>query len=280
MRRYFARKLLIYGLTFVVAVTVNWMIPRFMPGDPVSAMVARARVSHPEAAEAMRTYYNNLFGFDEPLWQQYLNFWGALLQGDFGITIFVFPTPVGDVLLDALPYTLGLMIPAVPAQLVRGQQDRRAGRPPQGPRQHGAAGRLPADGHAVHVARHHARLGAGAKAGWFPISGGYSLDSSRGWTATSCWTLLHHWVLPFLSLFLVALGGWAIGMRNMIIYELESDYSNYLAALGAPQRLIRRYAFRNARAAADHRPGAPARACWSPGRSSPRSSSPTRGSAH
>ena len=41
-------------------------------------------------------------------------------------------------------------------------------------------------------------------------------------------------------------GGWAIGMRNMIIYELESDYSRYLEALGAPQRLVRKYAFRNA----------------------------------
>ncbi len=52
--------------------------------------------------------------------------------------------------------------------------------------------------------------------------------------------------MPFLSLFLVMFGGWAIGMRNMIIYELESDYSKYLEALGAPQGLIRTYAFRNA----------------------------------
>jgi peptide/nickel transport system permease protein len=55
-----------------------------------------------------------------------------------------------------------------------------------------------------------------------------------------------HWLLPFLSLFLVQFGGWAIGMRNMIIYELESDYTHWLEALGAPQSLVRRYAFRNA----------------------------------
>lgn len=58
--------------------------------------------------------------------------------------------------------------------------------------------------------------------------------------------MLHHWLLPFLSLFLVQLGGWAIGMRNLIIYELESDYSNYMDALGAPKKLVRGYAFRNA----------------------------------
>jgi peptide/nickel transport system permease protein len=66
------------------------------------------------------------------------------------------------------------------------------------------------------------------------------------WSWSFALDLLQHWVLPFLSLFLVALGGWAIGMRNLIIYELESDYANYLAALGAPKGLIRRYAFRNA----------------------------------
>ena len=53
-------------------------------------------------------------------------------------------------------------------------------------------------------------------------------------------------MLPFLSLFLVSFGGWAIGMRNLIIYELEADYANYLQSLGAPQRLVRRYAYRNA----------------------------------
>jgi peptide/nickel transport system permease protein len=57
---------------------------------------------------------------------------------------------------------------------------------------------------------------------------------------------LEHWFLPFLSLFLVLVGGWAIGMRNLVIYELETDYANYLNALGAPERLVRRYAFRNA----------------------------------
>ena len=57
---------------------------------------------------------------------------------------------------------------------------------------------------------------------------------------------LQHWFLPFASLFLVQFGGWAIGMRNMIIYELEADYSHYLEALGAPRRLVRKYAFKNA----------------------------------
>jgi peptide/nickel transport system permease protein len=88
--------------------------------------------------------------------------------------------------------------------------------------------------------------GFGVALGWFPVAGGYDFGLVPQWSWSFAFDLAQHWVLPFLSLFLVSLGGWAIGMRNLIIYELESDYANYLAALGAPKRLIRKYAFRNA----------------------------------
>ncbi|TDE50209.1 ABC transporter permease [Nonomuraea mesophila] len=246
MRRYFSRKLLIYGLTFFVAVTVNWLIPRFMPGDPVASMVARANVAQPEAVEAMRAYYNDLFGFDQPLWQQYVNFWGAMFQGDFGISIWLFPTPVSTVINGAVPYTLGLIVPSVLLSWVVGNRFGAY-----------AARRKLLDNTVLPVgyvltAMPYMWLAVllawalGVIAGLFPVAGGYSFSMRPNWSWTFVLDLLHHWTLPFLSLFLVALGGWAIGMRNMIIYELESDYSNYLSALGAPARLIRRYAFRNA----------------------------------
>lgn len=246
MRRYFGRKLLIYGLTFFVAVTVNWMIPRFMPGDPIASMVARANVTNAQAVEAMRAYYSNLFGLDQPLWQQYVNFWGALAHGDFGISIWLFPTPVTDVITQAVPYTLALIIPSVLLSWVVGNRFGAY-----------AARRKLLDNTVLPVGYVLTAMpymwlavllawGFGVLLGWFPVAGGYSFSIRPNWSWTFVLDLLHHWTLPFLSLFLVALGGWAIGMRNMIIYELESDYSSYLSALGAPSRLIRRYAFRNA----------------------------------
>jgi peptide/nickel transport system permease protein len=80
----------------------------------------------------------------------------------------------------------------------------------------------------------------------FPISGGYdpSLLPQLSWTFVA--NLLYHWFLPFITVFLVSLGGWAIGMRNLVIYELENDSSRYLRALGGSERLVRRYAYRNA----------------------------------
>jgi peptide/nickel transport system permease protein len=82
--------------------------------------------------------------------------------------------------------------------------------------------------------------------GVFPIAGAYSFAMLPNLSWAFIGSVLQHWFLPFASLFLVAFGGWSIGMRNMIIYELEADYSHYLEALGAPRRLVRSYAFSNA----------------------------------
>jgi peptide/nickel transport system permease protein len=246
MGGYLARKTLVYGLTFVVAVTLNWLIPRLMPGDPVQRMVARAAVQHPETIVAMTDYYERMFGLDLPIWQQYLNYWGSLFRGDLGTSVWLFPTPVSEVVLDAVPYTLGIMIPAILLSFVVGNTVGAM-----------AARSRWLDNVALPVGYLVTAMpymwlaillawGFGVALGWFPVAGGYDFGLVPQWTWSFALDLLQHWVLPFLSLFLVSLGGWAIGMRNLIIYELESDYANYLAALGAPRRLIRQYAFRNA----------------------------------
>jgi peptide/nickel transport system permease protein len=246
MGGYLARKTLVYGLTFVVAVTLNWLIPRLMPGDPVQRMVARTAVQHPETIVAMTDYYERMFGLDLPIWQQYLNYWGSLFRGDLGTSVWLFPTPVSEVVLDAVPYTLGIMIPAILLSFVVGNTVGAM-----------AARSRWLDNVALPVGYLVTAMpymwlaillawGFGVALGWFPVAGGYDFGLVPQWSWSFAFDLLQHWVLPFLSLFLVSLGGWAIGMRNLIIYELESDYANYLAALGAPKRLIRQYAFRNA----------------------------------
>ena len=110
--RYLARKVLIYLVTFFVAVTIDWAIPRLMPGDPIERLLSRMQ-AQPSASEALTGYYTEAFGFDVPLWKQYLNFWAALFHGDLGRSIANFPTPVSELILGALPYTLALLVPAV-----------------------------------------------------------------------------------------------------------------------------------------------------------------------
>jgi peptide/nickel transport system permease protein len=246
VRRYFGRKLLTYLITFFVAVTIDWMIPRFMPGDPVAVLITKTNALTPEQAQAMTVYYTNLFGLNKSLPEQYLNFWTSLLHGDLGLSLYGVGKPVLDMIMAAVPYTLALLIPAILLSWWTGNTFGAL-----------AARRRWLDNTILPVGY----VLTATPYMWlaivlsftlsfslriFPLSGGYGFNLEPTLTWLFFTDLVAHWVLPFLSLFLIMFGGWAIGMRNMIIYELESDYSRYLGALGAPQSLIRKYAFRNA----------------------------------
>ncbi|HPD07350.1 MAG TPA: ABC transporter permease [Candidatus Bipolaricaulis sp.] len=245
MKRYLGRKLAIYALTFFLAVTIDWMIPRFMPGNPVQTMLSRVSL-RAEAVDALRGYYTRAFGLDVPVWQQYLNFWRAVFQGDLGVSIYLFPKRVSSILMEAVPYSIALLLPAILLSWLAGNKFGAF-----------AARRKWLDNTLLPVgylltATPYMWLGVllawafGIVLDVFPIAGAYSFQMSPHLSWAFIKDLLWHWFLPFASLFLVMFGGWAIGMRNMIIYELEADYSKYLESLGAPARLIRKYAFRNA----------------------------------
>ncbi len=245
MRRYFGRKLLIYILTFFLAVTIDWMIPRFMPGNPVQVMLARAGL-RAEAAQVMYGYYTQAFGLDLPIWQQYLNFWKAIFHGDLGTSVFVFPTPVTKVIMNAVPYDIFLLLPAILLSWFAGNNFGAFAA-----RSKWLDNTILPLGYIL-TATPYMWLGIllawafGIVLGIFPIAGAYSFALRPHLSWTFIGSVLKHWFLPFASIFLVKFGGWAIGMRNMIIYELEADYSHYLEALGAPRKLVRKYAFRNA----------------------------------
>ena len=245
MKRYLARKAGIYLVTFYVAVTIDWAIPRLMPGDPISRLLSRMQ-AQPAAAHALQGFYTKAFGFDVPWWKQYLNFWAALFHGDLGRSVADFPTPVSQLILGALPYTLALLVPAILLSFWTGNKVGAL-----------AARRKRLDNTVLpagYVLTATPQMWLGIVLAWvfastlgiFPVSGAYAMSIQPAWSFEFAWSFLQHWVLPFLALYLVAFGGWAIGMRNMIIYELDADYSNYLAALGAPTKLVRRYAYRNA----------------------------------
>jgi peptide/nickel transport system permease protein len=245
MARYLTRKICIYLVTFWVAVTIDWAIPRFMPGDPIQQLLSRMQ-AQPGAQQILTGYYTKAFGFNVPLWKQYLNFWAALFRGDLGRSIMDFPTPVSTLIFGALPYTLALLVPAILLSFWAGNKVGAL-----------AARRKSLDNGVLpfaYVLTSTPQMWLGlvlawllaSTLGWFPVSGAYSFSMQPEWSVQFVGSFLDHWVLPFLALFLVAFGGWAIGMRNLIIYELEADYSHYLAALGAPTRLVRKYAYRNA----------------------------------
>jgi peptide/nickel transport system permease protein len=245
LKKYIGRKIFIYLLTFFLAVTIDWLIPRFMPGDPIRNMLARVSVNT-NAVQVMYDYYTHTFGLDLPIWQQYLNFWGNLLHGNLGISVYLFPTPVATVLKHAVPYDVALLVPAILLSWFAGNKFGAFAA-----RSKWLDNTISPLGYIL-TATPYMWLGIllawlfGIILGIFPIAGAYSFSLSPTLSWRFIGDVLHHWFLPFASLFIVQFGGWAIGMRNMIIYELEADYSHYLEALGAPRRLVRKYAFGNA----------------------------------
>jgi peptide/nickel transport system permease protein len=245
MRQYFGRKLLIYFITFFLAVSIDWLIPRFMPGNPVQGMIARANLSA-ESAKMIYSYYMQAFGLNIPIWQQYLNFWIAIFHGDFGTSIWLFPEPVLKIIKDAVPYDILLLLPAILVSWFAGNHFGAFAA-----RSKWLDNTILPIGYILTATPY---MWLGILLAWalgivvhiFPFSGAYAYSMMPSFTWGFIWSLAVHWVLPFLSLFLVMFGGWAIGMRNLIIYELESDYSHYLLALGTPRKLVRKYAFNNA----------------------------------
>jgi peptide/nickel transport system permease protein len=206
VRRYFARKLLFYAVTFWVAVTIDWLIPRFAPGDPVRSMVARM-AAQPEAAEAMMGYFNRAFGLDQPIWQQYVNFWSSLLQGDLGVSIWLFPQPVMQVIMAALPYTLALLIPSILLAFWAGNKFGAY-----------AARKKWLDGAVLpvgYILTATPYMWLAILLAWllgtvfhlFPIAGAYGFNLSPALSLRFAESLAWHWFLPFLSLFLVGFGG-------------------------------------------------------------------------
>jgi peptide/nickel transport system permease protein len=231
-----------------LAVTIDWMIPRFMPGDPIMTMLSRtgANLSDATAYQAMYAYYSSVFGLNLPVWQQYINFWVSLFHGNLGLSVYLFPTPVIKVILKAVPYDLFLLIPSILLSWFAGNKFGAFAA-----RSKWLDNTVSPLGYILTATPY---MWLGILLAWFfgiilnifPIAGAYSFSMIPNLSWRFIWSILTHWFLPFASLFIVGFGGWAIGMRNMIIYELEADYSHYLEALGAPRRLVRKYAFRNA----------------------------------
>ena len=244
MGKYFGKKFVIYLATFFVAVTINWIAPRLMPGDPIQTMLATYQ--GPTAGrELLEQQLRMSFGLEGSLIQQYFNFWLQLFRGDLGRSITQYPRLVIDIVKNNIVYDIAVLVPAISLSWIVGNK----------------IGALAGDNKkvdkyfmpfiyglisspyfwfaiiVVYIFSH--------QLGWFPSAQAHSGGMTPGFTREFIVDVLKHWFLPFITMFLVTLGQWAIGMRNMIIYEVKSNYSKYLRSLGASDKLIRKYAFRN-----------------------------------
>jgi peptide/nickel transport system permease protein len=230
-----------------ISLSLNFLIPRLAPGDPASAMQQKFQGKlEPEAVAAL----TKAFGLsDAPLHVQYLNYLGDLAHGNLGISITYFPTPVAEVLSTALLWTiflaglsvvfafcLGTFLGILSSWKRGGKLDAIA------PPTFIFLGAFPYFWMAMVILYVFAFV-----LGWFPARAAYTDTLTPGFTWEFISDMLHHAVLPALSIVLASTGGWLLSMRNTMIGILSADYVTMAQAKGLPEnQVMLRYAARNA----------------------------------
>jgi peptide/nickel transport system permease protein len=249
-KRYYGNKLIWYAITFVVALMLNFILPRLMPGDPISALVAQAMggaVADVAAIQRVEQEFIENFGLDRPLPVQFGMYVRNLLRGDLGTSFWQHPRQVSDIVAEAVPWTLALQIPAIIVGWTLGNILGAIAAYRRGVIDKGVMpmfiflSNVPGFGLAIIFLWVFA-----VNLGWAPVGGGYAFDMTPAFTPEFLGSLFRHWRLPFITMVLIAIGGQAIGMRSMSIYELNADYVKYSRFLGIPDRKIIAYVFRNA----------------------------------
>ena len=241
------RRLGLYLIAAWSVISLNFFIPRLMPGDPVAALFARFKGKlRPEAMEALK---KTLGLSDEPLWSQYLDYLQQLFAGDFGISIAFHPTPVVEVMSAGFVWTLGLSGVSVILSFIVGTFL-------------GAYSAWKQGGHFdTLVPAAVSFLGAfpyfwlamlllylfGLQLELFPLGMAYGPYVEPGWSWAFIRDLIAHGFLPCLTVVITSLGGWLFVMRNTMISVMGSEYVCLAHAKGLPRhRILTHYAMRNA----------------------------------
>jgi peptide/nickel transport system permease protein len=245
--KHLLRRLGFYGLAAWASITLAFVIPRLMPGDPAAAMFARFKGKlRPEALDALRA----AFGFsDAPLWEQYLIYLQHVLSGDLGISVGHFPASVGQVIGTALVWTLLLAGIAVVLSFVVGTLLGVLAAWKRG----GLLDSITSPALVLLGAFPYFWLAMlalfvfGFWLGWFPVRHAYDDHLAPGISAAFVWSVATHAVLPALTIIVATLGGWMLSMRNTMVGVLGEDYIMLAHAKGLkPTRVMFRYAARNA----------------------------------
>ena len=250
---YLLKRVVLLFLIIWAAATLNFFLPKLAPGrNPIREKLAQEATRGglmQQGMEEMIKAYESKFGLDKPLWEQYLLYMGDTMRFDLGYSISNYPKTVMQLIWEALPWTLGLVTVAIVISFSFGS----------------VIGALIAWPRAPAILRYTVPLLLTLSAvpfyllglvliyffafqlKWFPLGGGYPIGVVPSWSGEFVRQLLHHAALPALSMIVAGAGGWALGMRGMMITVLGEDYINFAEAKGLPdRRIFFNYAMRNA----------------------------------
>jgi peptide/nickel transport system permease protein len=253
--RYLLRRLGFYLAAFWVAITLNFLLPRLMPGNPFIAMEIKYQSQlqqNPHYLDAVKA----MFDFHQNIFQQYVQYLGNLARLDFGVSFSQFPTPVSTIIASALPWSLflagtaallafvlGTFLGVVVAWWRGGSVDLLVTPATM------FTQAFPAFFTALLILYF-----VGVQAGWFPLSHAWGCNTfgtictiQPGWNWPYIGSVADHAFMPVLALMLASVGGWLLGMRAVMINTLHEDYVTMAEAKGlTTRRVMFMYAARNA----------------------------------
>ena len=247
---YVFRRVLLFIVVVWAAGSINFIVPRLAPGDPIGAIVTRmesmgGRVPNPKALIAE---YRKIFGLDEPLYTQYFLYIRNLATFDLGYSISYFPTEVKPLIARRLPWTVGLLLTTLLISFAVGSTL-------------GALMVWPTSARILRVVAPFTMVLAAIPYYlmallllWllaftfsvFPMFGSDAVGSTlTGFERLG--EILYYATLPALSIVLSSIGLWAITMRGIMVSTLGEDYLILAEAKGLPaRRIFFWYGMRNA----------------------------------
>ncbi|HRA48279.1 MAG TPA: ABC transporter permease [Thermomicrobiales bacterium] len=245
--QYLARRVGFYLIAAWASITLNFFLPRMMPGDPADIVFARAQGRMtPESLQAMKKAYGLS---DAPLIVQYWDYIKAVLSGNLGTSFLYFPTPVSEVIGTGLRWTLLLGLTSVILAFIFGSLIGILGAWRRGGTLDSALpplllfiGSFPYFWLATIVLYLLA-----FRTDLFPIRHAYQDGMIPSWDWDFIKSVIYHLILPATTVLVVSIGGWVLGMRNAMISTLAEDYVTMAEAKGLSERRVMfAYAARNA----------------------------------
>ena len=248
--RWFLRRLVFYVFALWVALTINFLLPRLMPGSPIDGILQHLTPAQLAANPGIvQTYEALVGGGHNSIWHDYVTYLGRIVHLDFGISTSHYPTPVSEVVGQTLPYSIFLVGVAFALSFVVGTGIGMVAAWRRG----GVVDNVVMPTFMVLSAfpAFFTALVAvyfmGLKWGWFPIQHAYNTDIEPGFNLTFFESVGRHAQLPMLVILGVFTGGWLLSMRNTMINTVGEDYVAMAHAKGLrDRRVMTMYAGRNA----------------------------------
>jgi len=255
MRDYFTfvlKRLLQLAAVVFAGISAAFFITHMSPISPVDTIVNRvasqASVS-PLAIADLRASLSELFGTDLPLHIKYLNFWSRFVVGDLGPSLLAFPAPAMQLVMRALPWTVGLLAVAIMISWIIGNLLGGLAGYYQNNRFLKAFGIVAMGIQPIpyYIVAFLLVLIFGYFWPVMPISGGFAMNVRPGFTPEFILSVIHHSILPAASLVIVGLGVSFLGMRALVSNIVTEDYVTYAELAGVKtERIVFFYVIRNA----------------------------------